>query len=260
MNYENILVEIKDEICLITMNDEKKLNALSKQTVHEFHMAMDAVESDKSIRVVLLTGAGKAFIAGADIAYMSTFSPNEARDFARSTQAICQKMKASEKIYVGVVNGYALGGGFEIALGCDILIASEKAIFGLPEVGLGLLPGGGGTQRLSRLIGTKKAMAFILTGDKFSAHEAFEMGIISSVVEADALLDSAFNLAGSIIKNAPMAVRYAKECVVQSEQQPLDTALDYERTMFGMCFSTADQKEGMSAFLEKRPSKFSKTL
>jgi len=260
MNYENILVEIKDGICLITINDEKKLNALSKQTVHEFHKAMDEVESDKSIRVVLLTGAGKAFIAGADIAYMSTFSPDDARDFARSTQAICQKMKASEKVYVGVVNGYALGGGFEIALGCDILIASEKAIFGLPEVGLGLLPGGGGTQRLSRLIGTKRAMAFILTGDRFSAQVALEMGIISDVVVAGCLLERAFMLAERIIKNAPLAVRYAKECVVQAEQQPLDTALDYERTMFAMCFSTPDQKEGMAAFLEKRPANFSKVL
>jgi len=260
MEFVNILTEIKDGICLITINNPKKLNALDTLTVKELHTAMDWLENDNSVRVVLLTGAGKAFIAGADIALMSTFTPEEARQFAVSTNGLCRKMKASKKVYIAVINGYALGGGFEIALGCDILLVAETAVLGLPEVGLGVLPGGGGTQRLTRLVGTKKAMELILTGDRLNAQEAHRIGLVNQIVPQEELVQYAYNMAGRITKNAPMAVRYAKECINKCDEANIEVGLDFENIMWGLCFTTADQQEGMEAFIEKRQPQFSLTL
>lgn len=258
--YETILLDVESGIGCITINHPKTLNALSEQIVEEFSDAMATLEADDSVRVVIVTGTGKAFVAGADIAVMAPFSPEQARRFAATTNGLCRRMKASKKVYIAAVNGFALGGGCELMLGCDICIAAENAKLGLPEVSLGVLPGGGGTQRMTRLVGTKKALELILTADRISAQEALEIGLINRVVPAEELLPYTREMAGRIMKNAPLAVQYAKECVHQSDMMDLEAGLDFENTMFGLCFATADQKEGMGAFLEKRPPNFTGKL
>lgn len=256
MEYKTILLEIKDDIALITMNDPDTLNALSDVTLRELAGAMDRVEEEDRIRVVIVTGAGKAFVAGADIAYMSRLTPEQARVFSRDTSAVYEKIAASKKVFIAAVNGYALGGGCEFALACDLLIASEYARFGLPEVSLGILPGGGGTQRLSRLVGAQRAMEMILTGRTVKAPEALEIGLVCRVVKAEELLDSAYDMAKRILKNAPLAVKYARECIRQSQELTLGVGIEYENALFGLCFAAPDRKEGMRAFLEKRKPDF----
>ena len=260
MDYKTLLLSSKDGVCLITINRPEALNALSETVSRELLHAIAAVEADPAIRVVILTGSGKAFVAGADISQMSTMTPEEARAFSILTGAIPLQMERSHKIYIGAINGYALGGGCELALGCDLRIAAESARFGLPEVTLGVLPGAGGTQRMPRLIGQQRAMELILTGRHVKAQEALELGIVCKVVPAEELLDAAYAMAEAIMKNAPWAVAYAKECVSQSQELPLGRGLNFETQLFGLCFATRDQKEGMSAFLEKRPAQFAAGL
>ena len=256
MNYTTILLEAGDGICLLTMNNPKTLNAMSDVTIAELSAAMDEIEQDNRIRVVVVTGAGKSFIAGADVSYMRSLNAEQAREYARNTTDVYDKIRDSKKVFIAAVNGYAFGGGCEFALACDLCIASENARFGQPEVSLGILPGGGGTQRLSRLVGTQKAMELILTGSIITADEALRIGLVCEVVPAGDLMDRAFEMARRILKNAPLAVKYARECIRQSEALTLSAGNEYENAMFGPCFATTDQKEGMAAFLEKRGAKF----
>ncbi len=260
MNYETILLNMGNGVATITMNNPKTLNALSGLTIRELSDALTVLEADDTIRVVVVTGSGKAFVAGADIPYMAEMTPEQARGFARDTTEIYQRMSDSNKVFIAAVNGFALGGGCEFALACDLRIASEFAKFGLPEVGLGILPGGGGTQRLTKLVGTQKAKEMILTGNPIRAEEALRIGLVCKVVNADDLLPTAYDLAKDIIKNAPLAVKYARECIQRSEGLDVLTGIEYENAIFGLCFATSDQREGMKAFLEKRKPDFQKTF
>jgi len=256
MPYQTIKVEICDSLCILTMDNPKSLNALSDLTFNEIEHAMEEMEKNDSVRVVIATGEGKAFIAGADISHMANQTPDEAKIFSELNARIYRKIEKSAKVYIAAINGFALGGGCEFALACDIRIASDKAKLGLPEVGLGILPGGGGTQRLPNLVGLAKAKELIFTADIIRAEEALAIGLVNHVVPAEELMEFAKNMAGRIAKNAPKAVSYAKECVQFSAESDLDTGVMYENAVFGLCFATADQKEGMAAFLEKREAKF----
>ena len=256
MDYQTIRTEIGGAVGTITMDRPSALNALSDQTVRELTDAVERFERDDSVRAVILTGAGKAFVAGADIAYMAQLAPEEARAFARDTTDLYARIAASRNVYIAAVNGFALGGGCELALACDLRVASERARFGLPEVGLGILPGGGGTQRLPRAVGAQKAMEMILTGEAIRAEEALATGLVCRTVPPDDLLPCAYELARRILQNAPLAVKYARECIHRAQEPGLAEGIGFENAMFGLCFADPDQREGMSAFLEKRTPAF----
>ena len=256
MTYQTIKTQVNEGVCILTMDNPKSLNALSDLTFSEIEHAVDEIDKNDSVRVVIVTGEGKAFIAGADISHMANQTPDEAKVFSELNAHVYRKIEKSPKVYIAAINGFALGGGCEFALACDIRIASDRAKIGLPEVGLGILPGGGGTQRLPNLVGLAKAKELIFTGDILKAEEALAIGLVNHVVSGEELMDFAKNLASRIIKNAPRAVSYAKECIQYSAEADLDTGVMYENAMFGLCFATADQKEGMAAFLEKREAKF----
>ena len=256
MEYKTIQLDFQDGICLLTMNNPKTLNAMSDVTIAELSSALDEIEQDNSIRVVIVTGNGKAFIAGADIGYMKNLDSEQAREYAKSTTDVYDKIRDSKKVFIAAINGYAFGGGCEFALACDLCIASENARFSQPEVSLGILPGGGGTQRLARLVGVQKAMELILTGSVIRADEALRIGLVCAVVPAEDLMDRAYEMANRILKNAPLAVKYARECIRQSEMLTLNAGIEYENAMFGLCFASPDQGEGMAAFLEKRAANF----
>lgn len=261
MNYQTIQLSTPQAgIAQITMNRPEALNALSGTVIRELSQAIESLEADRRIRAVVLTGAGKAFVAGADIAYMAGLSAEEACLFSRDTDGVYEQIRTSPKIYIAAVNGFALGGGCELALACDLCVASEHAKFGLPEVGLGILPGGGGTQRLSLRVGAAKAKELILTGEHIRSGEALEIGLVNRVVPAGELLSYAYDLAARILKNAPLAVKYAKQCIQQSEAAALQSGITYENALFGLCFAARDQKEGMTAFLEKRRPDFQPSL
>ena len=259
--YDTLYTEKTAEgIAVLTMNHPENLNALSGQTIADLLAAVDDLEKDSSIRVVIVTGMGKAFVAGADIAYMKSLTIEEARKYAYETNLVYEKIHRSGKVYIAAVNGYALGGGCEFMLACDMAIASDRAKFGLPEVGLGTLPGGGGTQRLSHRVGTQMAKALILTGDIIKADRAEQIGLILKSVPGEELMDEAMQLAGKILKNAPLAVKYAKECIQQSIAPLLYSGIEFENTLLGGCFATDDLREGMTAFVEKRDPVYTKTL
>lgn len=251
MEYKTLLFEKKNNLGIIRMNNPDKLNALILQNIQEVSVLLDELEKDSEIRVVIITGQGKAFIAGADISYMRNLSAQEAVIYSGNTIAIYEKMHKSPKVFIAAVNGYALGGGCEFAMACDIRVASGRAKFGLPEVSLGILPGGGGTQRLPHLVGIAKAKELILTGKTINAEEALKIGLINQIVPEDELLDNVLDLADQVLKNAPLAVAYAKECLNASQMGSLMDGIEFEKNMFGLCFATKDQKEGMQAFMEK---------
>ena len=258
MEYKTIIMEKKNSVCLLTINNPKTLNAVTDEMIDELLNALDVIEHDTDIRIVILTGSGKSFVAGADISYMANMTAEQSREFAKHSNMVNNTIAASEKVYIAAVNGYALGGGTELAIACDLLIASEYARFGLPEVGLGIIPGAGGTQRLPRLIGIQKATEMVLTGEHVKAKEALEIGLVCRVVPADELLPCAFDLAERILKRSPTAIKYAKKSLQQSRELTLSAGLEYEKILFSLCFSTEDQKEGMSAFLEARDPVFKK--
>ncbi len=260
-SYETVMVEeVREGIAVLTMNHPETLNALSAHTVSELSSVLEDLEQNHRIRVVIVTGTGKSFVSGADIAYMKSLSVEEARRFASDTTLAYEKIHRSGKIYIAAVNGYALGGGCEFMLACDLCIASQSAKFGLPEVGLGTLPGGGGTQRLSMRVGTQMAKALILTGDIITAEQALETGLILKVVPDEMLLEEAMEMAGRILKNAPLAVKYAKECIQHSVDPLLYSGIEFENTLLGACFATNDLREGMNAFVEKRKPEYSGNL
>jgi enoyl-CoA hydratase len=253
MAYENLLWEVKDGVGLLTFNRPKVLNAMNARTFDELDEVVSQVERDRAVRAVVLTGAGeKAFIAGADIAAMSTMSPAQARAFAERAHAILARFELLPVPTVAAVNGYALGGGCELALACDLVYASEAARFGQPEVNLGIIPGFGGTQRLSRRVGRMRALEMILTGDHYDARRAKEMGLVLEVLPAADLVAHAVAQARKIASKGPVAIALAKRAILSGADADLRVGNELERQAFSASFATEDAREGMKAFLEKR--------
>jgi len=251
------LVEKADRIAWVTLNRPEKLNALNNEVLQELEVIFADLEQDAEVGVVVLTGAGeKAFVAGADIAELRTLDTAGARVQALRGQAVYQRIESLPKPVIAAVNGFALGGGCELALSCHIRIASETARFGLPEVSLGLIPGYGGTQRLPRLVGKGVALDMILSGDMVPAADALRMGLVSRVVPAADLKAAATKLAKTILSRGPLALRSALAAVHEGIEMPQDQGLQYEAALFGLLAATQDMQEGTGAFLEKRPAVF----
>ena len=256
--YTNIRLEFDDGagVALLTLNRPKALNALNGELLRELEEALEDVASRPGARVLILTGAGaKAFAAGADIAEMQDFTPAQAETFAALGQRVFSRFEALPVAVIAAVNGFALGGGCELAMSCDIILASASAVFGQPEVKLGVIPGFGGSQRLTRLVGRQRAREICFTGRSVKADEALRIGLVTEVVEGD-VVEVAKKLAETIAKNGPRAVALCKRAINDGADLALAPALSHERTLFGLCFATSDQREGMSAFLERRKPDF----
>ncbi len=254
MEFENLVTSQDGAVATIRLNRPKVLNALNRKTLDELCAALDAFERDPEVRVVVLTGDQRAFAAGADIQEFAGQTSVDMLEGPRGRQ--WERIRAFPKPLVAAVSGYCLGGGCELAMLCDIIVAAESARFGQPEINLGILPGAGGTQRLPRAVGKHRAMELILTGRHISAQQAYEWGLVNRVVPPEALLDEAYALAREIASKAPVAVRLAKAAVLRSLDTPLDVGLDYERRLFALAFGTEDKEEGVRAFLEKRKPVF----
>ncbi|MGL5513997.1 MAG: short-chain-enoyl-CoA hydratase [Sporomusa sp.] len=255
--YENLLFEVENGIGIVTINRPKALNALNAATIYELDRIFTELANDPTVKVVVLTGGGeKSFVAGADITEMQAMSAIEGRNWAKLAQAVFNKIENLSQPVIAAVNGYALGGGCEIAMACDIRIAADKAKFGQPEVSLGIPPGFGGTQRLARLIGKGRAKEMLFTGDMIDAAEAYRIGLVNKVATSEELMNTAKAMAQKIMSRAPVAVQVCKAAVNEGLDTDLDSAIAYEAEVFGLCFSTADQKEGMTAFVEKRKACF----
>ncbi len=256
MDYRKLIVERQGRIGVVRINHPEALNALDTLVLRELGQAFDAFAADAGIDVVVLTGEGRAFVAGADIAEMSAMTAAEGKAFGRLGADVFRKIELLPQPVIAAVNGFALGGGCELAMACDIRIASAKAKFGQPEVGLGITPGFSGTQRLPRLVGLGKAKELIYTAAVIPAEEALRIGLVNKVVAPEALMDEALALAATIASKAPLAVRYAKEAINRGIETDIETGIAVEASLFGLCFATADQKEGMAAFLQKRKPDF----
>ena len=258
MTYENILCEKPEEgIYLVTINRPKVLNALNAQTVSELESAIQEVAADNEARALLITGAGeKAFVAGGDIAEMQNLNSMQAKAFSQQGLRVLRSLEQLGVPTIAVVNGFCLGGGNELAMACDWMLASDKALFGQPEVNLGVTPGFGGTQRLTRRVGTAMAVEMITTGRNVKAEEAKEIGLVNHVYPADQLMEEALKMARGIAGKGPVSVRLAKEAIQRGAHMDLDSAGLFESEVFGLCFATSDQKEGMTAFVEKRKAEF----
>lgn len=255
--FETVLVASEANIAVVTLNRPDKLNALNAQLLRELDLALTSLEADESVRVVILTGAGdKAFAAGADIAAMASLSPAQARAFAQQGQAICAKLENARFPVIGAINGFALGGGCEIALSCDFLYASDKAKLGQPEVNLGVIPGFGGTQRLARRVGVGHARELCLTGAMVDSAEALRIGLVNRVVPHAELLDKAREVAKTIASKGPLAIAQCKRVILRGADVPLPVANELEVQAFAGLFQSADQIEGMAAFLAKRAAVF----
>ena len=253
---ENVLVVKKDGLAIFKFNRPEILNALNTEILLELNEKLDVVINDKEVCVVVITGIGKAFVAGADISEMRGKTPDEARKFANLGLKVFRKIELMEKPTIAAVNGFALGGGCELAMSCDIRIASEKAKFGQPEVGLGIIPGFAGTQRLSRLVGIAKAKELIFTANIINAAESEKIGLVNKIVSPEILMDEAITLATKIASNAQIAVRYSKTSINRGYETDIETGMEMEKQLFSLCFATSDQTEGMTAFLEKRKPNF----
>ena len=252
-----VLAETRDGIGRITINRPEKLNALDRQTMQEIDGAVAAAGEDPSVGVLIVTGAGeRAFVAGADIGELSSQTPVEGTAYARAGQAVLNRLERLGKPSIAAINGYALGGGLELAMACTLRLAAESAKLGQPEVALGIIPGYGGTQRLARLVGAGRALELILTGDPIDAREAHRIGLVNRVVPAAELLPSAESLARTILTRGPVALRYALQAVREGLQMPLDEGLSMEAALFGLCCATEDMREGTRAFVEKRKPVF----
>ena len=257
MAYENLKVETKDGVAVVTVNRPLKLNALNGRTLDELDQVFAALATDPDVGGVILTGAGeKAFVAGADIAELAAAGPVEARAVGRKGQAVFTRIEKLGKPVVAAINGFALGGGCELALACHLRIAAEGARLGTPEVKLGLMCGYGGTQRLPRLVGRGRALEILLTGEMVDAQEALRIGLVNRVVPKDKLLSEADTLMKKMLANAPLSLRYTLEAVAAGLEMPLEESQNLEATLFGLLSTTEDMKEGTTAFLEKRPPHF----
>jgi enoyl-CoA hydratase len=256
MAYELLLLEISDRIATITINRPEKLNALNDAMMREIGTLIDELATNMKVGAIIITGAGRAFVAGADISRLAAAETGDLEKFARFGQAVFRRIELSPKPVIAAVNGFALGGGCELALACHVRIASTLAKFGLPEVKLGLIPGYGGTQRLPRLVGRGAALQLILTGDTIDGTEAARLGLANAVVEPDALLAAARAMAATMLKNAPIALARAIEAVDVGLDTSLEDGLRLEARLFGSLETTADMREGTRAFLEKRPAEF----
>ena len=257
MPYENITLETRNKIAFITINRPKVLNALNMQTMEELRQAFTQLKGDKEVRVVILTGAGeKSFVAGADINELQKNNPVEAKEYTHRGQAVLDLIENLGKPVIACINGFALGGGCELALACTMRLASENAKLGQPEVKLGIIPGYGGTQRLPRLVGKGAAAQLLLTGEMISAQEAHRIGLVNEVLGAAELIPRAEAIAQAIIKNAPLAIQYCLEAVNHGMEMTQQEGLFLEATLFSVCCATEDKKEGTTAFLEKRAANF----
>ena len=254
--YQTIHYEKQDNIAIVTINRPEALNALNSTVITNLEQVVTTLENDRDIRCMILTGAGRSFVAGADIGEQCSLDLDGGRRWGQQGSALMRRIEKLEFPTIAAVNGFALGGGCELALSCDIILASEKAKFGQPEVGLGITPGFSGTQRLPRRVGIAKAKELIFSGRMIEADEAKEIGLVNVVYAPEALMDGALEMAKSFAKNAPIAVKYAKACIDRGMQMDIDGGIACENELFAMCFATADQKEGMGAFLEKRTAAF----
>ena len=243
--------ELKDNVAIITIDKQEALNALDLDQLALLEAAVLKAEKDNDAYIVIITGAGRAFVAGADISQMKDFTADEARAFGAFGNEVFSKIEKLSKPVIAAINGFALGGGCELASACDIRIAGEKAKFGQPEVGLGITPGFGGTQRLARIVGLSKAKELIFTADVIGAEEALRIGLVSKVVPMEELMDAAMEMAGKIASKAQVAIRRSKEAINRGMQADIETGLAFEAQAFGLCFSTQDQKDAMTAFVNK---------
>jgi len=255
--YTNLLLDIEDGIGVVVINRPKALNDLNAEKIRELEILFTELENNKAVKAVIVTGSGeKAFVAGADITEMKDMSVIEGRNWAKMAQAVFNKIENLPKPVIAAVNGYALGGGCELAMACDIRIASDKAKFGQPEVSLGILPGFGGTQRLPRIVGKGRAKELLFTGEMFDAAEAYRIGLVNKVVSPESLMETAKTVARKIMAQAPFAVELCKAAVNEGLDVDIESGMAYEAEVFGSCFATEDQKEGMTAFVEKRKTNF----
>lgn len=253
-SFENVLVEKDGAIGVVTMNRPQALNALSYALVKDICLALEELDADPEIRAIVVTGGEKVFAAGADIKEMAERGPFDERIQERLVYR--DRINRIGKPMIAAVNGFALGGGCELAMSCDIIIASESARFGQPEVNLGIIPGSGGTQRLTHLLGKHRAMELVLTGDIIGAVEAERLGLINRVLPGELVLEEAKNIARKIAAKPALAIKAAKEAVLKAANAPLDDGLDFERKSFYLLFASEDRSEGMKAFLEKRKPEF----
>ena len=251
MEFKTLLFEKQGPVGILTINQPETLNALNTSVLKELGQVFDKFTEDEELRVIVVTGAGRSFVAGADIAEMSELAAEAGKVFGQLGASVFRKIELSEKIVIAAVNGYALGGGCELALACDIRIASEKAKFAQPETGLGIVPGFSGTQRLPRIIGVGKAKELIYTGRVIDAAEACRIGLVNSVTEPGMLLSEAVKMAEQIASRSPLAVQYAKEAINRGMETDIDTGIAIENGLFGLCFATEEQKRKMRAFLDK---------
>lgn len=256
MEYKNIIFEIKEGIGYVTMNRPKALNALNTEVLTELDHVFREIDKNKEVQVVIVTGAGRSFIAGADIAQMSELNGTEGRDMTIQGQLVMELIESINKPVIAAINGFALGGGNELAMACDVRIASEKAKFGQPEVNLGIIPGYGGTQRLPRLVGKGMAKKLIYSGEMIDAQEAYRIGLVQEVVPAEELMAAAEKLAKTIMEKAPIAIKMAKVAINNGLNTDLKTGVQFEAESYTSTFVSEDRVEGMKAFVEKRPAQF----
>lgn len=256
MEFKNLLLEKSNGTCTVKINNPKSLNALNSEILSELGTAFDQIKDDDEIQIVVLTGEGKAFVAGADIAYMRGLNVEQGKKFSEDGSRLFRKIEMLNKVVIAAVNGFALGGGCELAMACDIRIASSNAKFGQPEVGLGIIPGFSGTQRLPRLVGLGRAKELILSAGHIDAAEAYRIGLVNKVTDKEKLMEETYKLADKIKSNSRSALKFAKESMNRGVETDIETGIAYESNVFGLCFASEDQKEGMTAFLEKRNPKF----
>lgn len=257
MELKNVLLEKDNHLAIVTINRPKALNALNSETLNDLNIVLEDLENDSNVYCVILTGSGeKSFVAGADISEMKDLNEEQGREFGLLGNKVFRRLENLNKPVIAAISGFALGGGCELAMACDIRIASERARFAQPEVGLGITPGFGGTQRLPRLVGEGKAKELIYTCAQVKADEALRIGLVNKVVALESLMDEAKAMANMIISNAPVAVRLCKDAINRGMQVDIDSAVVIEAEDFGKCFTTEDQKEGMTAFMERREKNF----
>jgi len=256
MEFANLLFRQEGNVGILSINNPKSLNALNSEVLRELDKALNMIISNEEVYALVLTGEGKAFIAGADISEMRNMSAEEARKFGELGLAVFRKIELMEKPVIAAINGFALGGGCELAMSCDLRIAGEKAKFGQPEVSLGITPGFAGTQRLPRLVGIAKAKELIFTGNIISAEEAWKIGLVNKMVSQENLMDEVLEVAKKMASVAQIALKYTKNAINRGIETDIETGMAVEKDLFALCFATQDQKEGMAAFIEKRKPEF----